>query len=360
VSAEQDESRLWFGVAAGALLVVAAALRAHLGAALSGDEAAAAELVRRGGAHPPLLFYAIERAWSLMRGDAAEILRGPPAFFGVLAAALPFAALRLERAARFAWSVLLAFSTPLLLDSTRLTPVTLEAAACVLLIVLFLRAQESGRGSHWLLFFAAAAGAVTTLFAPIVVVAAAALLALLLPIAHRGRVIVGFAVVGALFALSWLGWMAAAAPRGRWIDALPSLVESTKQWLGDAFNLVPFWWLIVTLFAVVALVVPGLPATRKLTLVAFAVLPPALIALASARHLYPYGDARLMIVCFPGLYLLVASSIAALARPAALALLLLFGVPYVFHGVTAASSDRPSTIRRDAPAATPATPPGSP
>lgn len=333
MSAEQDESRLWFGVAAGALLVVAAALRAHHGSEFSGDEAAVADLIRRGGAHPPLLFYAVERVWSLMRGDAADVLRCPPAFFGVLAAALPFAALRLERAARFAWSMLLAFSTPLLLDSVRLAPATLEAAVSVLLIVLFLRAQESERGSHWLLFFVVAAGTVTTLLAPIVIVITAALLALLLPIAHRGRVVVGFGVVGGLFALSWIGWMSAATTTRRpWIDTLPSLVDSTRRWLGDAFNLVPFWWLMVTLLVLLALVSPG-PGTRKLTLVTFAVVPPSLIALAGARHLYPYGDVRWMIVCVPGLYLLVASSIAAVARPAALALLLLFGVPYVFQGV---------------------------
>lgn len=348
MSAEQDESRLWFGVAAATLVLIAAALRARLGASLFEDEVWVAELIRRGDLRPhtystPVFFYAVERAWSLLRGNAVEILRQPPAFFGVVAAALPFAATRLDRVTRFAWSVLLAFSSPLLFYSTRLKQYTLEATVCVLLIVLFLNAQESERAGDWLLFFLVAAAGVLTLFAPIFIVATAALL----PVARRRRVILGFLTTGALFALAWFGWMSPGpqtpqlhgdmtaffAEHGRWVDSLPSLLANTKHWLGEAFNLVPFWWIVVTLFAVLALVTPGLPATRKVTLVAFAVVPPALIALASTQHLYPYGEVRLMILCFPGLYLLVAASASAVARPAALALLLLFGVPYVFNGV---------------------------
>jgi len=348
VSADEDESRLWFGVAAAVLVVVAAALRARLGSSLFEDEVWVAELVHRGGLLPhtynvPPLFYAIERLWSSLRGGGgAELLRRPPAFFGVVAVALPFAALRLDRVTRFGWSVLLAFSSPLLFYSTRLKQYTLEASVCVLLIILFLNAQESDRGRDWFLFFLAAAAGVMALHAPIFVVVTAALL----PVERRGRVVLGFLFVGALAALAWFGWMAPGpetprlhgdmeahfAANGRWVDSLPSLLANTKHWLGEAFNLVPFWWVIVPAFAVVALATPGLSGRRKLTLVAFAVVPAALIAIASTQHRYPYGEVRLMIACFPGLYLLVASSAAAVARPAALALLLLFGVPFVFAG----------------------------
>jgi len=345
---EQDESRRWFGVAAAVLLLVAAALRARLGASLFEDEVWVAELVRRGDLRPhtystPLLFYAIERAWCLLRGGAVEMLRRPPAAFGVVLAALPFAAVRLDRATRFAWSVLLAFSSPLLFYSTRLKQYTIEASVCALLIILFLNAQESERRGDWLLFFFAAAAGVLTLFSPIFIIATAALL----PVAHRRRIILGFLFIAALFAVAWFGWMAPGpetprlhgdmdaffAAHGRWVDSLPSLVANSKHWLGQAFNLVPFWWVIVTVFAVLALALPQLAGTRKLTLLAFAAVPPALMAIASTRHLYPYGEVRLMIACFPGLYLLVASSVSAVARPAALALLLLFGVPFVFQGV---------------------------
>jgi hypothetical protein len=348
VSAEHDESRLWFGVAAATLVLIAAALRARLGASLFEDEVWVAELVRRGGLRPhtystPVLFYGIERAWCLLRGGAVEMLRRPPAFFGVVAAALPFAATHLDRVTRFAWSILLAFSSPLLFYSARLKQYTLEASACVLLIVLFLNAQESDRGRDWLLFFAVAAASVLTLFAPIFIVVTAALL----PVPRRRRVILGFLFTGALFALAWFGWMAPGprtpqlhgdmdaffAAGHHWVDSLPTLIANTKHWLGQAFNLVPFWWLIVAVFAALALAMPGMAPRRKLTLVAFAVVPPALIAVASTQHLYPYGEVRLMIACFPGLYLLVASSMSEVARPAALALLLLFGVPFVFQGV---------------------------
>lgn len=347
MSADEDESRLWFGVAAAVLVVVAAALRARLGSSLFEDEVWVAELVRRGDLRPhtfatPLLFYAVERLWSSMRGFGVELLRRPPAFFGVVVMALPFAALRLGRVTRFGWSILLAFSSPLLFYSTRLKQYTLEASACVLLIVLFINAQESDRGRDWFLFFLAAAVSVTTLFAPIFLVVTAALL----PVERRGRVVLGFLFIGALFALAWFGWMAPGpeTPRlhgdmnvfftqtGRWVNSLPSFVANTKHWLGEAFNLVPFWWIVVTALVVVALATLGLPGRRKLTLVAFAVMPAALIAAASTQHVYPYGEVRLMIACFPGLYLLVASSAASVARPAALALLLLFGVPFVFYG----------------------------
>jgi hypothetical protein len=352
MSASDDESRLWFGVAAVTLIAVAAALRARLGASLFEDEVWVAELVRRGGMRPhtystPLLFYAIERAWVALRGGAVEILRQPPALFGVAAMALPFAAMRFDRLTRFAWGALLAFSSPLLFYSTRLKQYTIEASFCALLIVLFINAQESERGRDWFLFFLVAAGAVLTLFAPLFIVATAALLTLVTPVARRGRILLGFAFVAALFALAWFGWMAPGpetprlhgdmnaffATNGRWVDSPASLVGNTKHWLGHAFNLVPFWWVVLTVFAILAVVLPGLPGMRKVMIVAFAIVPPALVALASARHLYPYGEVRLMIFCFPGLYLLIAASVAAVARPAGLALLLLFGVPYVFNGV---------------------------
>ena len=352
MSASEDESRLWFGVAAVTLVVVAAALRARLGSSLYEDEVWVAELVRRGDLRPhtystPVLFYAIERAWCLLRGGAVEALRQPPAFFGVVLTALPFAATRLDRVARFAWSLLFAFSSPLLFYSTRLKQYTIEATVCALLIILFINAQESDRGRDWFFFFVVAAAGVATLFSPIFVAATAGLLSLLLPIARRGRVILGFLFVGVLFALAWFGWMAPGpqtsqlhgdmdlffATNGRWVDSFASLAANSKHWIGEAFNLVRFWWLLVPLFVLLALVLPGLSGVRKLTLVVFTIVPPALIAIASARHLYPYGEVRLMILCFPALYLLVASATAAVARPAALALLLLFGVPYVFNGV---------------------------
>ncbi len=91
-------------------------------------------------------------------------------------------------------------------------------------------------------------------------------------------------------------------------------------------NLVRFWWLAVAL-----LILTWLFRERNLIITMLALLPPLIVAAASTIHLYPYGEVRLMIFCFPALYLLVADAIASIGRRVPLLLLLL--APFVVSGV---------------------------
>src|SRR5216684_2318369 len=74
ITNERDDADLWYAIACGVLLAVAAAIRFRsLGTTLFEDEVWVAELVRNGGWHAhswstPPLFYAICRGWSSLRG----------------------------------------------------------------------------------------------------------------------------------------------------------------------------------------------------------------------------------------------------------------------------------------------------
>jgi hypothetical protein len=335
-----DDESVWFGVASAALLVMAAAIRFQdLGVSLFEDEVWVAELVRHGGWTPhsqatPPLFYFLCRAWTSLRGVTDVTLREPAAFFGVALTAVPLFA-PLPRLSRFVWSAALAFSSPLLFYSTRLKQYTLEAFVAAVLLVLFLRWWGTrSRGMAALLFVIAAIG-VTGLHATVIVLGAMALVCI-----TRPRMLIGFAAVFALWALAYWGWLepgtastalhgdmdAFFAMNGRWVTSPRLLLDGTMHWLGQSLNLVRFWWLGIALPVVVWLV-----RERNAVVPLLALLPVLAVAVASALHLYPYGEVRLMIFAFPGLFLLIASAIGELARRVPLLLLLL--VPFVWSGI---------------------------
>jgi hypothetical protein len=326
----------WFAVAAGAVLVFAAALRFHgLDVSLFEDEVWVAELVRRGGWHAhsyltPPLFYAVERCWAAIAGTSPRALRTMPAFLGVVTAAVPLFATTERRMTRLIWSALLAGSSPLVFYATRIKQYPLEAAVAAALIVLFLRARERDTGTAWLAFFAAAVLGVTTLYEPIFLLAACGAVCI-----RRPRLVLAFAGVAAVFALAYRGWLSAGpestllhgdmtayfSANGRWITSPRLLLSGTTHWTGQAMNLVRGWWVAAGL-----LVIVWMATSRKWTLVALAALPPLLIAAASALHVYPYGEVRLMIVSFPAVYLILADSLARVTQRVPFALLLL--VPF--------------------------------
>jgi len=340
ITNERDDADLWFAIACGALLVIAAAIRFRsLGATLFEDEVWVAELVRHGGWHAhswstPPLFYAICRGWSSLRGVSNAALREPAAMFGVAVCALPFFA-PLPRVSRFAWATLLAFSSPLLFYSARIKQYTLEAFAVTLLIVLFLHIRKSKSVIATIAFFLAAAIAVMTLYAPVFVLVPMAILSI-----RRPRMLGGFVVLFALFALAYLRWLAPGpesirlhgdmnayfAANGRWITSPGSFLAGTMHWSGQAMNLVRFWWLAAAL-----LIITWLFRERNLAITMLAFVPPLIIAAASTIHRYPYGEVRLMIVCFPALYLMIADAVASVGRRVPLLLLLL--APFVLSGV---------------------------
>lgn len=330
----------WFAIAAGILLTLAAAIRFRLlGTTLFEDEVWVANLWRNGDFGPhtystPPLFYFLGRMWTHVRGFSDVALREPAAFFGVAVSALPLFARRPWRV-RLLWSLLLACSSPMLFYSARAKQYTLEAFVVTLLLLLFLRALERDR---WIAFFAVSVPAVMVLFSPIFVLAAMGLIALVK--VRKPWVIAGFALVAVAFGIAWVLYLA-PGPRstelhgdmnrffivtGRWIDSPGSLVRNTMHWMGQAFNLVRFWWIVLPLLAAWWIV-----RKRPWIELALCILPLIAIAGASVLHRYPYGEVRLMIFCFPATYLIAAEAIAEVSRRSVFALLLV--VPFAFNGV---------------------------
>jgi len=339
---ERDDEGLWFPVAVIVLLIFAAAIRyAALGRTLFEDEVWVAALFRNGGLHPhtyniPPLFYAVGRAWFSLTGSVSDfVMREPSAFFGVLLGALPFLA-PLPRITRFLWSVLLLFSSPLIFYSERLKQYPLEACAGTLLIILYLRASRDDALLAWLLFFTVAGALVMLLHTPVFIVIALGTAAFFERRWGRWLACVG---VVALAGLAYFAYMAPGpetpkvhgdltawfAQTGRWVNSPASFFANTKHWLGHAFNLTPFWWLLV-----IPLIALWMLTKRDLTLILLAIVPPLVAAIASMAHIYPYGEVRLMIFCFPPLFLATADAIATAGRR--VPLLLLAPLPFVLIG----------------------------
>ena len=340
ITNERDDADLWYAIACGVLLAVAAAIRLRsLASTLIEDEVWVAELMRQGGWHAhswstPPLFYSIGRGWISLRGVSNAALREPAAIFGVAVCAVPFLA-PLPRLSRFSWSALLAFSSPLLFYSARVKQYTLEAFVATLLIVLFLHVQRDDSLIATWAFFVAGAIGVMTLYSPVFVLVPMAILCI-----RRPRILCGFAFLFALFALAYVRWLSPGPEsirlhgdmnayftlKGRWITSPASFIAGTMHWSGQAMNLVRFWWLAVAL-----LVLAWLFRERNVIIPMLALLPPLIVATVSTIHLYPYGEVRLMIFCLPAFYLLVANSLASIAGRVPLLLLLL--APFVLNGV---------------------------
>ena len=340
ITNENDNAELWYAIAFSALLVVAAAIRFRaLGTTFFEDEVWVADLIRHGGWHPhsystPPLFYAIGRAWSSVRGFSDQALREPAAFFGVALCAVPLFA-PLPRLTRFSWAALLAFSSPLIFYSERLKQYTLEAFFATVLIVLFLRLRESQSALTLCVFFTVSAAAVLTLYSPIFILGAMAVVSI-----HRPRLLAGFALVLMLCGLAYLGWLKPGpesirlhgdmteffTANGRWVTSPSLFIANTSHWMGQALNLIRFWWLVIGI-----LVLVWIARERDAVLPLLAILPPLAVATASAFHLYPYGEVRLMIFCFPALFLLIAASLAGAARRIPALMLLL--APMIFLGI---------------------------
>ncbi|MEA2163898.1 MAG: hypothetical protein QOK37_2025 [Thermoanaerobaculia bacterium] len=347
ITNERNNDDLWYALACGLLLATAAAIRfRNLGTTLFEDEVWVSELVQRGGLRPhtfnaPPLFYWIERVWSSVRGFSDAALREPPAIFGVALCAIALAA-PFPRLTRFVWAVLLAFSSPLIFYSEHLKQYTLEGCFVAALIVLFLRLRESPKAWVVAAFFAVSAIAVLTLHSPIFLLAAMAVISIRQP-----RMLAGFAIVFALWGVAYFGWLAPGpetvrlhgdmteffTATGRWVTSPSLFVTGTMHWMGQSLNLVRFWWLAVGLLGLVWII-----RERNIVVLLLAILPPIEVAAASAFHIYPYGEVRLMIFCFPSLFLLIAASLAAAARR--IPLLLLLVVPVVFVGASGDTYNR--------------------
>lgn len=342
---EQYDGAFWYAIAAGLLLTVAAAVRIHLlGTTLFEDEVWVARLIRDGGLEPhtyttPPLFYAIGRFWASIRGLSDVALREPPAFFGVALCAVPLAAPR-DMRVRFIWALLLAFSSPLLFYSTRVKQYTLEAFVAAVLVVLFLRAYEGESLLAWIGFFAVGIAGVLTLFSPVFIIAAAGAIVVFSRRVRNAPLIIAFLVTGALAVFAYFAYTAPGpttpmlhgdmdaffSAHGRWVNSPASFMANSKEWLSHAMNLVPFWWAVVIVLGALWLFVQ-----RDVPVIVLAALPPLAVVAASVARKYPYGEIRLMMFCFPALYLAVAESLAAVSRRVPLLLLVL--VPFAVNGI---------------------------
>jgi hypothetical protein len=340
---EKLESGFWYAIAAGLLLVVAGAIRfGALDTTLFEDEVWVANLAHNGNYAPhtyatPPLFYGMERWWVGIRGMSDVALRELPAFFGVALCALPFAAPRPLRV-RMIWALLLAFSSPLLFYSSRLKQYTLEAFVVTLLIVLLLHALEHDSPALWMTYLGLAVAAVMTLYTPVFIVSASAVVVCCRK--RRVWILAGFAVVGAAFALAWSLYMAPGPTtpllhgdmeqfftmNGRWINSPTLLTQGTLHWTGQALNLVSWWWAVLP-----PLILFWVVRDRDWAVVLLAALPVIAVCIASAMHIYPYGEVRLMIFCFPALFLVIAESLIRASRRLPLVLLVL--VPFIFKGI---------------------------
>lgn len=327
-----------FIAAACAILAAAAWLRFRgLDVSLYEDEVWVANLVKHGGWHPhswatPPLFYLLERGWAALRGTSDGALREMPALFGVILVAAAFLA-PVAPIARFVLATLFAFSSPLVFYSTRMKQYTLEATICMLIIVLSLRALQTDGRRDWILFLAVAALGVTTLYSPLFI-AGAALFAV--P-PKRIPLIAGVIALGLI---AYSGWLAPGpesvrlhgdlteffARNGRWVTSPRIFLRSSADWVGQALNLVRFGWLALLLAAA------WIVRTRDRAVAALLILPPLAVAAASTLRIYPYGEIRLMIFCFPALYIAIACGIAWIAARVPLVLVVL--IPFALHAQT--------------------------
>jgi hypothetical protein len=175
-----------------------------------------------------------------------------------------------------------------------------------------------------------------TLYAPLFLLAAMAVVSI-----RRPRLLAGFALLFALGGFAYFGWLKPGqesirlhgdmtgyfTASGRWVTSPSLFITNSLHWMGQSLNLVRFWWLAAGILVLVWLI-----RERNVVLPLLAILPPVAVAAASVFHLYPYGEVRLMIFCFPALFLLIAVSLAEAARRVPALTLLL--APFVLMGVS--------------------------
>lgn len=371
---DSPETRSWaHWLTAGLILTVAAAIRVpRLDYSIYVDETWVVDLVQRADLRPhayhtPPLYYLLLRLWSAAFGFGSEVLRIPSLVLGVLAASVPFLARSLAPKtlswpAALTWSTLLAFSSPLIFYSSQIKQYTLDALVTALLIALALGAHERSSARLWAAFFALGVAAVCTLYAPVFVVVAVGVAVSPSVVASARRrggerrhallLLGGFVCLGLAFVAAYLGFLAPSeettqrhgdmgdwfGAKGFWLSgSLVHFYGVTRHWAGQALNLTPFFLPFAALAVAVWLLRNQAPARVRFFIAALAGVPVLAIAVASFVGLYPYGETRLMLPVYPGLYLAVAVAVSGLGARTrmriALPLVAAFWVAaYVFMG----------------------------
>jgi hypothetical protein len=268
---------------------------------------------------PPLFFYSAVAAWGVC-GKGESCLRAPAEIAAVLLTLIPLLVWRttrvLQPAGAIVWTTILAFSSPLSFYAARAKQYSLEALGCAVILWLFLRALEEPR--RWRTFGIVAALLVATLHTPIFVLAATGIASLFRE--KRRSVLALHVALAAVFAAAYFGYMRPGPEVARYFGDLEEYFTADLPafWDGSAgfvWSQTRLWvaqMLNVTrgLAVGVAIAVAAWIWVRRDTVLAIMTLVPiALVLLASAVRLYPYGEVRLMIFLLPGLSLAFALAV---------------------------------------------------
>lgn len=311
-----------------------------------GDEMWVLEFVAKGQyvphavPQPPLFFYSAVAASGIC-GMGESCLRAPAEIAAVLLTLIPFAVWRTTRVLRPAgaivWTAILAFSSPVSFYAARAKQYSLEALGCAVILWLFLRALEDER--RWRTFAIVSAFLVATLHSPIFVLAATGLATI-----RKRRVGAIHAALAAVFAVAYFGYMRPGPEVARyfgdleeyftadlpafWDGSLGFVVRQTRLWVAQMLNLTRGFAACLAI-AILA----WIWRKRDATLVIVTLAPIALVLIASALRLYPYGEVRLMIFLLPGLSLAFALAIQTFNKIPVIALTAVLLTLFVVRGV---------------------------
>lgn len=290
---------------------------------------------------PPLFFYLVK--WLMLAFTAfihgEALFRIAPFVSGILLMCAPLCFYPLiqsmvDRATAAVWTFLLSFSSPLIFYSARLKQYTLEALSAAVLISLFVYvAQDMPDVRRWRIFLLTSVFFVCSLHSPIfILVSAFAGFALMLFTTDRGapatrrlaarHLMRTYVWIFLAFLFAYYGYLKpgpkvteyfgdleqyfSQSGQQYWFDgSFGFLYRMSKLWVGQMFNLAPLFLVVAGISTAYCVFVGGSRLfTHALALVCG--LPALVVLTASAFHLYPYGEVRLMIFAAPGLYLIVA------------------------------------------------------
>ena len=308
---------------------------------------------------PPLFFFSAVAA-SRLCGMGEACLRAPAEIAAVLLTVMPLLVWRTTRLLRPAgvivWTAILAFSSPVSFYAARVKQYPLEALGCAVLIWLFQRAAEDGR--RWKTFVVVAAFLVATLHAPVFVLAATGMAVLVSAKSgnERWKLLGMHAALAAVFGMAYFGYMRPGPEVTRYFGDLaeyftidlPAFCDGsfsfvftqTRLWLAQLLNLTRGFAVCACLAGLAWVCSIAWRRDRhEAALAVVALAPVAIVLLASAVRLYPYGEVRLMIFLLPGIGLVLALATQwlvdqrkAVAIPAAAAMAVLLTM-FVVRGV---------------------------
>lgn len=311
-----------------------------------GDEMWVVEFVERGRylphavPQPPLFFYSAVAASGIC-GIGESCLRAPAEIAAILLTLIPFAVWRttrvLQSGGAILWTTILAFSSPLSFYAARAKQYSLEALGCAVILWLFLRALEDER--RWRTFALVSAFLVATLHSPIFVLAATGIASL-----RKKKVVAIHAALAGVFALAYFGYMRPGPEVARYFGSLEEyftadlpafwdgstgfVLSQTRLWVAQLLNLTR------GLAACLGIAVAAwIWIRRDATLAIITLAPIALVLVASALRLYPYGEVRLMLFLLPGLSLAFALAVQSFDKLPVTALAAVLLAWFVVRGV---------------------------